>query len=383
MTAAQFVPTMFIRMLRLPDDVRAAADVSSLTLAIHAAAPCPVDVKRAMLDWWGPVIHEYYSGTEGSGLTWVTPEQWLAKPGTVGKAIVGVPHIVGPDGEELPVGQDGAVYFSDGPVFEYHNDREKTAATTSAQGWQTFGDIGHLDEDGFLYLTDRASYMIISGGVNVYPQETEDVLLSHPAVLDAAVFGIPHAEMGEVVHAVVQPVTMPADEQAAAALEAELVAHCATRLASIKRPRTIELRAELPRDRDRQAAQATAQGRVRGRRSAVTLLVAPDAFKGTFAAAEVAEAIAAGIEAAGGQADRCPVGRRRRRDDGGAAGRAGRRADRGRRARPAGAGDPRVVRAAGRRHDRDRRDRRGVGPWPGRRRRSATPRPRRRPAPAS
>ncbi len=246
-TAAQFVPTMFIRMLRLPEDVRAAADVSSIKLAIHAAAPCPVEVKRQMLDWWGPVIHEYYSGTEGGGLTWVTPEQWLEKPGTVGKSIVGVPHIMGPDDEELPVGQDGAVYFSDGPEFEYHNDPDKTAAITNERGWQTFGDIGHVDEDGFLYLTDRASYMIISGGVNVYPQETEDVLQTHPKVLDAAVFGIPHPDMGEVVHAVVQPVTMPATEDEAAALEAELVEHCARHLAPLKRPRTIELRGELPR----------------------------------------------------------------------------------------------------------------------------------------
>ncbi len=246
-THAQFVPTMFIRMLRLPQDVRSGADTSSLKLAIHAAAPCPVEVKQQMLDWWGPVIHEYYAGTEGVGLTWVTPEQWLEKPGTVGKSVVGVPHIVGPDGEELPAGQDGAVYFSDGPTFEYHNDPDKTASITDARGWQTFGDIGHVDEDGFLYLTDRAAYTIISGGVNVYPQETEDVLQSHPKVLDAAVFGIPHAEMGEVVHAVVQPVEMPDSDEDAEALEAELVAHCAQRLASLKRPRTIELRNELPR----------------------------------------------------------------------------------------------------------------------------------------
>jgi len=246
-THAQFVPTMFIRMLRLPDDVRAEADTSSLKLAIHAAAPCPVEVKRQMLAWWGPKIHEYYAGTEGVGLTWVTPEQWLAKPGTVGKSVVGVPHIVGPDGEELPPGVDGAVYFSDGPVFQYHNDPEKTAAITNDRGWQTFGDIGHVDEDGFLYLTDRASYMIISGGVNVYPQETEDVLQTHPKVLDAAVFGVPHDEMGEVVHAVVQPLEFPETDDEAAALEAELVAYCAERLAPLKRPRTIELRAELPR----------------------------------------------------------------------------------------------------------------------------------------
>jgi acyl-CoA synthetase (AMP-forming)/AMP-acid ligase II len=243
-TVAQFVPTMFVRMLRLDEPVRAAADVSSLRLVIHAAAPCPVEVKKQMLDWWGPVIHEYYAGTEGCGLTWVTPQEWAAKPGTVGKPVIGVAHIVGDDGTELGPGRDGAVYFSDGPVFEYHKDPEKTRANTDARGWQTFGDVGHLDEDGFLYLTDRASYMIITGGVNVYPQEAEDVLLAHPAVMDAAVFGVPDEEMGEAVRAVVQPVTPPDDP---AALEAELVAHCRAQLSSIKCPRRIEFRDELPR----------------------------------------------------------------------------------------------------------------------------------------
>jgi long-chain acyl-CoA synthetase len=243
-TVAQFVPTMFVRMLRLDPAVREAADVSSLRLVIHAAAPCPVDVKQQMLDWWGPVIHEYYAGTEACGLTWVTPEEWSAKPGTVGKPIIGVPHIVGADGGELGPGEDGNVFFSDGPVFEYHKDAEKTRANTDARGWQTFGDVGHLDEDGFLYLTDRASYMIISGGVNVYPQEAEDALLAHPAVMDAAVFGVPDDEMGEAVQAVVQPVEPPADP---AALEAELIAHCRERLSRIKCPRKVDFRAELPR----------------------------------------------------------------------------------------------------------------------------------------
>ncbi len=246
-TAAQFVPTMFVRMLRLPEADRAGADVSSLKLALHAAAPCPVDVKRQMLDWWGPIIHEYYASTEGCGLTWVTPDQWAAKPGTVGKAMVGVPHIVDDEGNEVPVGTDGAVFFSDGPQFEYHNDPEKTAQNTDGRGWQTFGDIGHLDADGFLYLTDRASYMIITGGVNVYPQEAEDALQSHPLVMDAAVFGIPHEEMGEQVVAVVQPLDLPEDDAAAEALQEELIAYCRSRLASLKCPRRIDFRPALPR----------------------------------------------------------------------------------------------------------------------------------------
>lgn len=242
-TSAQFVPTMFVRMLRLPEAVRAAADVSTMRLALHAAAPCPVAVKQQMLDWWGPIIHEYYASTEAVGLTWVTPDQWAAKPGTVGKALVGVPHIMGADGTELPAGEDGAVYF-DGPAFGYHGDAAKTAEATNEHGWQTFGDIGHLDADGFLYLTDRASYMIITGGVNVYPQEAEDTLLSHPGVMDAAVFGIPNEEMGEEVKAVVQPVEPPADP---AAFEAELIAYCKERLAGLKCPRSVDFRAELPR----------------------------------------------------------------------------------------------------------------------------------------
>ena len=246
-TFAQLVPTMFVRALRLPEDVRAAADLSSLRVVLHAGAPCPADVKRQMLDWWGPIIHEYYASTEGCGLTWVTPEQWQEHQGSVGKALIGVAHIVGDDGSELPAGQDGRVFFSDGPQFEYHGDPEKTAANTDERGWQTFGDIGHLDEEGFLYLTDRASHMIITGGVNVYPQEAEDRLQSHPAVLDAAVFGIPHEEMGEEVKAVVQPVQMPADAAAAEALEAELLAFCREALAGLKCPRSIDFRADLPR----------------------------------------------------------------------------------------------------------------------------------------
>jgi long-chain acyl-CoA synthetase len=246
-TVLQVVPTMFVRMLRLPEDVRAAADTSSLKLVLHAAAPCPPDVKAAMLDWFGPVIHEYYASTEGCGMTWVRPDEWQAKRGSVGRALIGVVHVVGEDGRELPPGETGTVCFSDGPRFEYHNDPAKTAEAYDDRGWASFGDIGHLDEDGFLFLTDRKSFMIISGGVNIYPQESEDVLISHPKVTDAAVFGIPHPDWGEEVKAVVQPVAMPADDEGLEALEAELLAHLHGRLSKVKCPRSIDFRAELPR----------------------------------------------------------------------------------------------------------------------------------------
>ena len=264
-TCTQMVPTMFVRMLRLPAEARAARDVSSLRLVIHAGAPCPPAVKDQMIDWLGPVLHEYYASTEGCGLTWMTPDAWKAHHGSVGKPLIGVAHIVGEDGEEVAAGQTGAVWFSDGPQFEYHNDPAKTAEATDARGWQGFGDIGHLDEDGYLFLTDRASFTIISGGVNVYPQETEDTLASHPAVLDAAVFGVPHEDLGEAVQAVVQPVEWPSDEQA---FTDELAAYLKERLSTIKCPKGIDLRAELPRHdtgklykrllKDEYAAKATA-----------------------------------------------------------------------------------------------------------------------------
>jgi long-chain acyl-CoA synthetase len=242
-THSQLVPTMFVRLLRL-DEVERDRDLSSLRAVVHAAAPCPVEIKHQMIEWWGPIIHEYYSATEGAGLTWATAEQWLAHPGTVGTTILGVPHIVDENGNEVGPSETGAVYFSDGPEFQYHNDPAKTKATIDDRGWATFGDIGHLDDDGFLYLTDRASYTIITGGVNVYPQEAEDALLAHPGVIDAAVFGVPDPEFGERVHAVVQPTTQPIDP---AELEGELIEHCRSRLADVKCPRAIDFRAELPR----------------------------------------------------------------------------------------------------------------------------------------
>ena len=243
-THAQFVPTMFVRMLRLPPDERERYDLSSLQFVVHAAAPCPVPVKRQMLEWWGPIIHEYYSGTEDIGSTFITPEEWLAHPGSVGRPLEEC-HIVGPDGEELPPGEEGVVYFAGGRPFEYHNDPDKTASVTDHRGWRTLGDIGRLDDDGYLYLTDRQAHMIISGGVNIYPQEAENVLAGHPAVADVAVIGVPDAEMGEAVKAVVQPVDGAA---AGPDLEAELLEHCRSELATYKCPRSVDFVDELPRD---------------------------------------------------------------------------------------------------------------------------------------
>jgi len=246
-TVSQVVPTMFVRMLKLDESVRQAYDVSSLQACIHAAAPCPVDVKRQMIDWWGPVIHEYYAGTEGNGFVYCNSEQWLAHPGTVGSAVLGILHICDDDGHEVAVGEEGTVYFESETAFEYHGDPEKTAGSRLANGWSTLGDVGRVDDDGFLYLTDRKAYMIISGGVNIYPQEAENILTMHPKVADVAVIGVPNDDFGEEVKGVVQPVTMPADDAAAAQLAAELIAYCKTHLADVKCPRTIDFREELPR----------------------------------------------------------------------------------------------------------------------------------------
>jgi acyl-CoA synthetase (AMP-forming)/AMP-acid ligase II len=243
-TTLQAVPTMFVRMLKLPDDVRSRYDVSSLRNAVHAAAPCPIDVKAQMIAWWGPVLTEYYAGTEGNGLVFCDSEQWLSHRGTVGRAVIGQIKILDDDDQELPTGQIGAVYFADGFTFAYHNDPEKTKRAYNDRGWSTLGDVGYLDGDGFLYLTDRRSYMIISGGVNIYPQETEDVLIAHPAVADAAVFGVPNDEMGEEVKAVVQPQN---PGRAGAELAAELMAFCRNHLSPIKCPKSIDFETELPR----------------------------------------------------------------------------------------------------------------------------------------
>lgn len=243
-THSQWVPTMLIRLLKLPDAVREKYDLSSMEMAVHAAAPCPVDTKHEMLRWWGDIIHEYYAGTENNGFTAINSTEWRAHPGSVGRAKLGVIHICDANGDELPVGQEGEIYFENGQQFVYHKDPDKTQRSTNAKGWTTLGDIGLLDAEGYLYLTDRKSFMIISGGVNIYPQEAENTLLNHPAVLDAAVIGIPHDDFGEAVHAVVQ--LLPGHE-GTEDLQTALLDFCRSKLSAIKCPRTLEFRNTLPR----------------------------------------------------------------------------------------------------------------------------------------
>jgi len=243
-THSQWVPTMFVRILKLPQAIREGYDTSSMKMAVHAAAPCPVDVKHQMIKWWGAIVHEYYAGTENNGFTSIETPEWLAHEGSVGQAQLGTIHICDDAGNELPKGCEGEIYFENGHQFEYHNDPEKTAASTNAMGWTSLGDIGRLDDEGYLYLTDRKSFVIISGGVNVYPQETENVLLGHPAVLDAAVIGVPNEDFGEEIKAVVQVVP---GQQITEDLEDELVAFCRAQLSTIKCPRSVDFRATLPR----------------------------------------------------------------------------------------------------------------------------------------
>jgi len=243
-THTQVVPTMFVRMLKLPDEVRRRYDVSSMRSALHAAAPCPVPVKEAMIDWWGPVIYEQYSGSEGVGNTVIGPEEWLRHKGSVGRPLMGAIKIVGEDGREQPAGQAGMVYFESSRKFQYHNDPAKTREAINDKGWATLGDIGYLDGEGYLYLTDRKAYMIVSGGVNIYPQEAENALSGHPKVVDVAVFGVPNAEFGEEVKAVVQPVDL---SEAGPELERELIAYCRQRLSPIKCPKSVDFEAALPR----------------------------------------------------------------------------------------------------------------------------------------
>jgi long-chain acyl-CoA synthetase len=243
-THTQMVPTMFVRMLKLDEAVRSKYDLSSLQQVIHAAAPCPVDVKRRMIEWWGPIISEFYSSSEGAGATFVTAAEWLERPGTVGRPMLGTLHILDDHGIELPPGEVGTIW-ADVPIrFDYLNDAEKTRDHYNERGWTTVGDVGYLDEEGYLYLTDRKAYMIISGGVNIYPQEVEDVLIGHPRVYDAAVFGVPNRDFGEEVKAVVQPDTMAGTGPE---LEAELIAYCRERLAGYKCPRSVDFEATLPR----------------------------------------------------------------------------------------------------------------------------------------
>jgi long-chain acyl-CoA synthetase len=244
-THSQVVPTMFSRMLKLPDEVRLRYDVSSLETIIHAAAPCPVPVKEQMIEWWGPIIVEYYAATEGNGCTFCDSDEWLAHRGTVGRAVLGEPVILDDEGKECPVGTAGTVWFRGATNFEYWNDPEKTAASRDPTGaMSTVGDVGYLDDDGYLYLTDRRTYMIISGGVNIYPQEAENLLVTHPKVLDAAVIGVPNDDLGEGVKAVVEPAT---GVEPGPDLERELIAFCRAHLASYKCPRSVDFDPGLPR----------------------------------------------------------------------------------------------------------------------------------------
>jgi long-chain acyl-CoA synthetase len=243
-THGQFVPVMFSRMLKLPASVRDSYDLSSLKRVMHAAAPCPVEIKKQLIDWWGPIVDEYYASSEAIGSTLITADEWLAHPGSVGRSMMSPLHILDEDGNELPPGQAGEIYFEGGFDFEYLNDPEKTAKSRDEHGWKTVGDIGYLDEEGYLYLTDRRHHMIISGGVNIYPQEAENMLVSHPKVMDAAVFGIPDDDMGQSVKGVVQTVD-PAD--ATDEFADELLHWLRDRLAHYKCPRSISFEAQLPR----------------------------------------------------------------------------------------------------------------------------------------
>ncbi len=242
---SQLVPTMFGRMLKMPEEDRTKYDLSSLEVAVHAAAPCPVLVKQQMIDWWGPIIHEYYGATEGLGFAACDSAEWLAHPGTVGKIVLGELSVLDDDMQPMPKGEPGTLWFKSASEFSYHNDPEKTAESTSSDGsMTTVGDVGYTDDDGFLYLTDRKTFMIISGGVNIYPQETEDLLIAHPKVADAAVFGVPNTDLGEEVKAVIQTVDGVAGDDA---LSDELLTYLGEHLSRQKIPRSIDYEDELPR----------------------------------------------------------------------------------------------------------------------------------------
>lgn len=244
-THSQWVPIMFVRMLKLPREVREAYDVSSMQYAIHAAAPCPVEVKERMIDWWGEVIVEYYSASEGIGFTMIDAADWLKHKGSVGKALLGEVHIVDDDGNELPAGEIGNVYFGGGQAtFEYYEEPEKTAQAYNDRGWATCGDVGYVDDDGYLYLTDRKNFTIISGGVNIYPQEVENVLVGHDKIADVAVFGIPHEEFGEEVKAVVEPLNW-ADATDETAIE--ILEWLRERISHLKMPKSLDFHEKLPR----------------------------------------------------------------------------------------------------------------------------------------
>ena len=242
---SQLVPTMFSRMLKLPEAVRKSYNLSSLEIAVHAAAPCPVMVKQQMIEWWGPIIHEYYGATEGLGFSACNTQEWLAHPGTVGKIVLGELAVLDDEMQPLPQGTPGTLWFKTATEFEYHNDPEKTAEATSPDGeMTTVGDVGYVDEDGFLFLTDRKTFMIISGGVNIYPQESEDLLIAHPKVADAAVFGVPNVDLGEEVKAVIQVVPGNVEDEL---LTEELLGYLADHLSRQKIPRSIDYIEQMPR----------------------------------------------------------------------------------------------------------------------------------------
>jgi long-chain acyl-CoA synthetase len=243
-THAQFVPTHFVRMLKLAPEIRERYDLSSLQMVVHAAAPCPIEVKRQMMEWFGPIIWEYYAGSEGNGYVSASPQDWISHPGTVGRILGGAVHVLDENAQELAPGDIGQLWFDNGAVFEYHNDPDKTRDAFNHEGWSTLGDIGFVDDEGFVFLTDRASHMIISGGVNIYPQEIENLLVMHPAVADVAVIGVPDEDLGEVVKAVV---LLQVPDAASSELQQELIAYCREHLAKFKCPRTVDFVADLPR----------------------------------------------------------------------------------------------------------------------------------------
>jgi long-chain acyl-CoA synthetase len=244
-THSQWVPTMFVRLLKLDEAERQRFDLSSHRMAVHGAGPCAIAVKAAMIEWWGPILFDYYSGTEGIGTCAITSAEWLAHPGSVGRPVIGELHIVAEDGGECAPGEVGTVYFAGGPTFEYYNDPGKTATASNDRGWTTLGDIGYVDDEGYLYLTDRKAFTIVSGGINIYPQEVENALVLHPLVFDVAVFGVPDDELGEATKAVVQLVEGAPDGPE---VQAQLLAYCRQHLASYKCPRTIDFSDALPRD---------------------------------------------------------------------------------------------------------------------------------------
>jgi len=246
-THIQVVPTMLVRLMKLAPEVRERYDLSSLECVVHAAAPCPVEVKHQVIEWLGPIVHEYFAATEGNGMTFISAADWLEHPGSVGRPMLGVPHVCDEDGRELPLGETGLIYFEQEQAsFEYHGDPEKTRASRhpAHDNWTALGDIGYLDHDGYIYLTDRKAFTIISGGVNIYPAEIEASMIMHPQVTDVAVFGLPDPEMGEYVHAVVQPADGVAGSPE---LAEELLRYAREHLARYKVPRVIDFRAELPR----------------------------------------------------------------------------------------------------------------------------------------